>query len=782
MRDSFKTSARVNLYFFILQIITVIIMGLSTGRLPVLLVIAFAVLATAAAAMFAVNISLKFIGEFMHMRLQSIAYFIVIIFISVAFDSAQVAIYATLFSSVMIFVFLDPKISKFHLVASLVFVMLAAVYVALYTQSRHTMQVYTFGAVIVLVTNWVILSIINIINFQRRQNYEQERSLDDLIKVVEAKRVQAEDATRSKSRFLANMSHEIRTPINAIMGMNEMILRESNEADICNYASETRIAAESLLSIVNDILDITKIEAGKLDIIPVKYGTASLINDLYSLFRFKADAKMLRFDVVVDENLPSVMIGDDVRLKEILTNLLSNAVKYTHHGGVTLEVRYLGDGVVHYSVKDTGIGIRAEDADRLFDAFDRMEESRNRNIEGTGLGLNITCSLLKMMNSKVTVNSVYGEGSEFFFDLKQVVEDATPIGRMELHREHSRKEYSVRFSAKDAKVLVVDDNEMNRKVFTLLLKKTRMQIAEAAGGMECLALVKNNAYDIIFMDHMMPYMDGVQTLERLRTMEGNLSRGAPVIALTANAVTGAEEFYMSCGFDGFLTKPVEPRKLEKLIYSLLDESKVGEAEDEPEQILAAELPDIAGADWSLARLHFDDDAKLLETLAMLRASMNSDAAELNAYYDDLENCLDGYRIKVHSMKSSAALVGIIPLAGMAMELESAARSRSLSVIKAMHPIFIERWLSYYSLLPAAEVVNGKSAEKHRGELSEIYAGIRAAAQMMDVDKLDELSARLGEFSFPEEEAQHIEKVQSDILNFRLEEILADEILFASCAQ
>ncbi len=778
MRSHFKSGARCNFYFYAIEVVVAVIMCLIYGRIPIVLIAVFGLMGALSATLLGVGIHKRIVSEYAHKRIQSIAFFIVGIFLSVAFDSAQVFVYATMFSAITMFVFLDPHLSKFHLVASFVFAILAAIYVGVYTGSSHTMQAYTFGMIVVQVTNWVILSMTNIITFQSRQNYEQERSLDDLVKVIEAKRVQAQEATKSKSRFLANMSHEIRTPINAIMGMNEMILRESKEADICNYASETQIAAESLLSIVNDILDITKIEAGKLDIMPVKYDISSLLNDLYSLFRFKAEAKLLNFEVIADEKLPAKLVGDDVRVKEILTNLLSNAIKYTHEGGVTLEAKYLGAGSVYFCVRDTGIGIKPEDADRLFNAFDRVDETRNRNIEGTGLGLNITCSLLNLMNSKITVDSVYGKGSEFSFVLSQEVADPTPIGRLDLHREHVRKEYTAKFSASEAKVLVVDDNEMNRKVFTLLLKKTKIQITEASGGMECLALVKNNQYDIIFMDHMMPYMDGVQTLEMLRSMEGNLSAGAPVIALTANAVAGAEEYYMSCGFDGFLTKPVEPRRLEKLICSLIPAEKLGEAhsEEAPAEEAAVELPDIIGVDWGSARLHFDDDSKLLDTLGMLKASIKKDAAELNSYYDDLDNCLDGYRIKVHSMKSSAALVGIIPLAGMAMELETAARSKSTAVIRAMHPIFIERWLSYYSLLPSEEKSNGKPAEDFRGELAEIYSDIRAAAQQMDVDKLDALSARLDEYSFPEEEEEHVGQIKSMILNFQLEELLADELL------
>lgn len=779
MTSSFKTGARCNLYFCIFEMLVIVVMSLCFKRLPLLAIIGVALFSAAVAITLGVNIHKKFISENAHKRIQSLAFFWVNGLLSVSFDSAQVFVYATLFSAVTIFVFLDPAVSRFHMSVSVLASVVVAAVVSIYTGSQQTMFAYTFGTVVMLVTNWVIVSMTNIITFQQRQNYEQERSLDDLLKVVEAKCDQAQEATRSKSRFLANMSHEIRTPINAVMGMNEMILRESNEPEICNYAGEVKIAAESLLGIVNDILDISKIEAGKLELLSVSYSLKQIINDMYNLFRFKAEGKGLRFEVIADETLPSKLRGDDVRLKEIISNLISNAIKYTHEGSVTFEVRYLGEGKVHFSVKDTGIGIRAEDADRLFNAFDRMEEQRNRSIEGTGLGLNITCALLKMMNTQLGFASVYGEGSEFSFVLEQQVEDTTPIGSLRLQREHEHKAYSAGFTAEWAKVLVVDDNDMNRRVFRQLLKKTGVQITEAAGGRESLELVKTTAFDVIFMDHMMPEMDGIQALNAMREMEDNLSSGAPVIALTANAVVGAEEYYLKKGFDGFLSKPIDHKKLERMLISLLGEEnvRIGGAEDEICSEMIA-LPEIEGFDHGYARLHLSSDGQILDTLRMLRSSIKKDAAELCSYFDELDERLDSYRIKIHSMKSSAALVGIVSLAGMAMELETAARNRESSVIRALHPVFIERWLEYYGKLSVvAEEKNPEmSADEHKQEVEEIFTRIRSAAEDMDVDALDSLSAELERYAFSAEMSEKVEDIRSLILDFRIEEILEHELL------
>lgn len=775
MTSSFKTGARCNLYFCIFEMLVVVVMSLCFQRLPLTGVIGFAVPAAALAITLGVNIHKKFISEKVHKRIQSLAFFVVNTLLSVSFDSAQVFIYATFFSAVTIFVFLDPSLSRFHMVVSVLFTVFVAAVVSSYTGSQQTMFAYTFGTIVMVVTNWVIVSMTNIISFQQRQNYEQERSLDDLLKVVEAKCDQAQEATRSKSRFLANMSHEIRTPINAVMGMNEMILRESSEPRILNYAGEVKIAADSLLGIVNDILDISKIEAGKMELISVQYDLKQLINDMYNLFRFKAEGKGLRFEVIADEALPTMLRGDDVRLKEIISNLISNAIKYTHEGTVTFEVRYLGEGRLYFCVKDTGIGIRQEDAERLFNAFDRIEEQRNRSIEGTGLGLNITCTLLKMMNTQLAFASVYGEGSEFSFVLEQAVEDDTPIGELQLQRSHEHKAYSAEFTAEWAKVLIVDDNAMNRRVFVNLLKHTGVQIAEASGGRECLELVKTTAFDVVFMDHMMPGMDGIQTLEAMREMEDELGRKAPVVALTANAVTGAQEYYLRHGFDGFLSKPVEPKRLERMLISLLGKENVSVGGMIEQKV---QLPEIEGLDLGYARLHLNDDKQILDTLRMLRSSIRKDAEELCGYFDGQDESLDSYRIKIHSMKSSAALVGIVSLAGMAMELESAARNRDTSVIRALHPVFIERWLEYYGRLSvvAEEKRPEKDADQYREEIGRIYSEIRSAAEEMDVDALDVLSAQLAEYYFSDAEAARVEHIRSLILDFRIEEILADELL------
>ncbi len=782
MNPQFKIGYKCNLVFYFLEGLLIIFLSLWFKRIQIGVLIGFIVFFLCSFFAFSKYAKSSKLDTLLYGKLQSIAFIVLDCFLSTAFDSAQVFVYALFFGIILSFVFIDRRVSQFQMIVSTIVVLLVAVLVALYTGSQQTMLVYSFGVVLLLVTNWIVTNVAGQLNFQERKGYEQERSLDDMLKVVEAKCDEAQKATRSKTRFLANMSHEIRTPINSIMGMNEMIIRESNEEEMRKYAKETLIAAESLLGIINDILDITKIEAGKTSLTPVEYRLKPFINDIYNLIRFKAENKNLKFEIITDENLPSALIGDDIRLKQIVMNLLSNAVKYTHKGTVTLIISNGEEGKIRFTVKDTGIGIKEEDIERIFEAFARFEEKKNRSIEGTGLGLNITSGLLKLFDSELEVKSEYGKGSEFSFEIKQEIVDSKPLGKIDLkERGYDHEKYNAVFTAPDSRVLIVDDNEMNRKVFTYLLKATKIKVDEASSGMECLKMVAQTHYDIIFMDHMMPEMDGIQTLEEMNVQENNLCKNTPVIVLTANAVVGAKEFYIEAGFDDFLSKPIEPKKLEELIYSYLDkngkkdntEVKEAEVNAEPEKII--DFPIITGIDWNYARLSLKEDEALIKAIRMFLSSIKKDTDELNYYFDSIESesGKNDYRIKVHSMKSSASLIGIIQLAGMAMELENAIRDDRVDIVKAVHAAFIERWLCYGDLLKDfAETDNAdkKDARSFREEILGIFEKIREAASAMDVDVLDEMSKKLDEYYFGEEAAKKIEQIKSDIFDFKIEKL------------
>ena len=387
----------------------------------------------------------------------------------------------------------------------------------------------------------------------------------------------AQNANRSKSDFLANMSHEIRTPINAVLGMDEMILRDCEDSQILEYAGDIKHAGGMLLSLINDILDFSKIESGKMDIIPVDYDLGILLNETVEMVRPRANEKSLELVMEISPDTPTHLNGDEVRIRQIITNILTNAIKYTNKGKVTLTVsgKQLSNESteLYVSVKDTGIGIRKEDIGHLFESFKRVEESRNRNIEGTGLGLSITMRLLNLMGSRLEVESTYGEGSDFFFHLEQQRKDDQVIG--EDIKEYCQKakgtkrEMNEDFYAPLARLLVVDDNKVNLKVFKGLLKNNGMQIDTAMSGKECLDLMKENKYHIVFLDHLMPDMDGVETLNQAKVLEDSKSQDAVMVILTANAVSGAREKFLQEGFDDYLSKPISLPLLKEMILKYL---------------------------------------------------------------------------------------------------------------------------------------------------------------------------------------------------------------------
>lgn len=406
---------------------------------------------------------------------------------------------------------------------------------------------------------------------------EERRQLDEMSRLKRA----AEIANNAKSDFLAQMSHEIRTPINAVLGMNEMILRESSEEPIRRYAVDIKDSAKSLLSIINEILDLTKIESGKMELMPVDYPLAAVMHDLYHMMNIKAKEKQLKLSFDVQPDIPAGYFGDDIRLRQILVNLISNAIKYTYEGSVVLSVRGGAKGdtaYLRFSVTDSGIGIREEDMDNLFDKFMRADLGHTRGIEGTGLGLNITARLLRMMNSELKVRSTYGKGSSFYFDLNLKITDPSPFGDFGdyVTGQQADTEWKGSYKAHGAHMLVVDDNSVNRRVFTNLLRHTGIQIDEADSGRAALTLVQKKHYDLIFLDHMMPEMDGVETLHELRKMDLSESENTqtPVIMLTANAVVGAAGFYLKEGFSDFLTKPIDLDRLDDIICRYLDDSLI----------------------------------------------------------------------------------------------------------------------------------------------------------------------------------------------------------------
>lgn len=431
----------------------------------------------------------------------------------------------------------------------------------------------------------------------------QVRTYDKEQKLAEKQKEEIEQIAKSKDVFFANMSHEIRTPINTIIGLNEMILREDISDEIAENAINIQNASKMLLTTINDILDLSKIESGKMEIVPAQYEISSMFSDLVNLIWIRAHEKELEFKVDIDPEIPSMLYGDEVRIKQVVTNMLTNAVKYTTSGSITLTAkgeRVAADQILlRISVTDTGMGIRKESLDDLFSSFKRVDEGDNRHIEGTGLGLNISRQLIEMMGGRIYVDSVYHKGSTFTVEVKQRIVNVRPIGVINFAAQkqlNNRTKYKQSFMAPDARVLVVDDNDMNRMVAIKLLRGTGIKVDTAASGKECLKRTAENLYHVILMDHMMPEMDGEETMKAVRAQTKGFCQKVPIVALTANVMTNAEQIYQNMGFDGYLAKPINAALLEasllKYLPSGLIEYIMQENDDETQE--AAEINRVSG--------------------------------------------------------------------------------------------------------------------------------------------------------------------------------------------
>lgn len=387
--------------------------------------------------------------------------------------------------------------------------------------------------------------------------------------IAQIQKKEIEELNRTQNRFFSSMSHEIRTPINTIIGLNEMILREDVSEEVAADAKSIQGAGKMLLTLINDILDMSKIESGKMDIVPVAYDVGAMLSDIVNMIWIRAKEKGLAFHIDVDQSIPAQLFGDEVRIKQILINLLNNAVKYTQEGSVTLSIQCKtvdqGHAQLSYSVTDTGMGMRKESIPHLFSAFRRVDEEKNHYIEGTGLGLSIVKQLVELMGGEIAVNSVYTKGSTFVVTLPQEIIGEDEIGELDLEARHAmnvREHYKQSFEAPKAHILIVDDNETNLMVEEKLLRDTKVQVETATSGAECLKKTLLNRYNVILMDHLMPEMDGIECLHAIRTQRGGLNQNIPIVVLTANAGGENQALYRKEGFDGYLLKPVSGMQLE----------------------------------------------------------------------------------------------------------------------------------------------------------------------------------------------------------------------------
>ncbi len=579
----------------------------------------------------------------------------------------------------------------------------------------------------------------------------------DMTEMIEAKE-KADEANQAKSSFLANMSHEIRTPINAVLGMDEMILRNSHEDEILGYAQDIQTAGRTLLALINEILDFSKVEEGKMEIIPTQYELGSLINDLVNMVRDKVDKKGLKLEVEVDEGTPHKLFGDEIRIKQCMLNLLNNAVKYTEKGRVKLGVgfRKKDDKSIYLEViiSDTGIGMKQEDMEALFAPFARIEEKRNRTIEGTGLGMSITKRLLELMGTSLSVDSVYGKGSTFSFAVEQKVLSDESIGsfaenfRRE-NREVRKQEYKALFYAPLAHVLVIDDTETNLIVFKGLLRETGVQIDEASSGKQALMLTEKKDYDVIFIDHMMPEMDGLETLDEMKKQK-NYDKSVH-IALTANAISGAREEYLAAGFDDYLSKPIDGTLLEVLLKKYIPESKQvtqdsysGKQSSNKTAQKEIEIPewlyDVPGLDVDEGIKNCGGKESFMNVITTFHDTADQKNREIVGFY--MTKDWNNYTVRVHALKSSARIIGAMKLSKLAEQLEAAGKSEDIDFLTSHTDAALGMFEMLDSRLKKFDEVSDSLPPIGEDELKEAYQTIYDYTLNMDFGMVESVLTML----------------------------------------
>lgn len=575
---------------------------------------------------------------------------------------------------------------------------------------------------------------------ERLVTYLEKTSLD-----LNEMAQKAEQANKAKSEFLSRMSHEIRTPINAIIGMNEMVLRESTDPQILEYAQGIANSGSMLLNIVNNILDFSKIEAGKMTPIPVDFDLFKLILDLVQIAQHYCEKKNLKFEVIVNDDMPYLLHFDEVMLKQIISNLISNAAKYTDKGTVTFSLDYEKiDEESEYltvHIKDTGIGVKPEDQKRMFIDFERFDEQNHRTTQGSGLGLSIVQRLLNMHDSKLEFVSEYGVGSDFYFTIRINVRDWSTVASHKADYEGEiikNSHYHESFKAPLADVLVVDDVEVNRFVFKSLLKKTELKIHEASGGQEALDLCRKNRYDLIFMDHLMPDMDGIKTFHAIRALDQDWTKEVPIIALTANAISGARNMYIEEGFIDYLSKPISPTYLESKLIQYLPEDKVQIVDKEEAESGSVNnvlhmnsastnlddlgsLPQISEVDIIAGIKYCGDFMTYQKALIGFVENIPNQLDKFNEC-KELEN-LDEYTILVHSIKSTSRVIGATQLGRLAEILEKSAKSRNFESIEDNMPIFISGLSAIYEKLAPALKLYRENVSSHEIRKQSAVSGV-----------------------------------------------------------
>ncbi|CDA55953.1 signal transduction histidine kinase [Roseburia intestinalis CAG:13] len=614
----------------------------------------------------------------------------------------------------------------------------------------------------------------------------------DVTKIIEQNHLmkrlvlQTEDANRAKTNFVSNMSHEIHTPMNSIVGITEILLRSRHSPKEQEYLLNIQSSGRVLLTIINDVLDCSKMEAGKMQLFDEPYDTCSLFHDLRISMENRIGHSGLELIYDIDQDIPCKLKGDMGRIRQVIINLVNNAIKYTEKGSVRFSVHVRQKNtdkvMLYYEVADTGIGIRKEDQKILFDAFQRVEMDRNRYVEGTGLGLTISQNLVNMMGGVIEVESEYGKGSRFFFTIEQTIIDPTPVSAVNYNGQKdnvTEKEAECLFIAPEAHILLVDDNELNLVVAKELLKPLRMQIDTAENGLQAVKMVRGSQYDLVLMDHMMPVMDGIEAAKAIRALPEDKYQKLPIIALTANAMVDARKEFLNAGMNGFVAKPIDFARICNQLKLWLPKDLVRDVpKEEAKKLLADDLSDREiqpedpqmGFSFEEGVKHCGSKAALMKTIRIFYRTIDSKA-------DKIEQCLkegliSDYVIEIHALKSSALLIGAVPLSEAAKELEDYGKQGKTEVLEEKTPDVLTLYRDLKNILrPYAEKEEDAKKEFSDGEWITALQQIHQCIEQFDLDGVDQIMEQLEEYQVPECIRESMDQLRVYVADVSLEEIM-----------
>lgn len=614
----------------------------------------------------------------------------------------------------------------------------------------------------------------------------------DVTKIIEQNHLmkrlvlQTEDANRAKTNFVSNMSHEIRTPMNSIVGITEILLRSQHSPKEQEYLLNIQSSGRVLLTIINDVLDCSKMEAGKMQLFDEPYDTCSLFHDLRISMENRIGHSGLELIYDIDQDIPCKLKGDMGRIRQVIINLVNNAIKYTEKGSVRFSVHVRQKNtdkvMLYYEVADTGIGIRKEDQKILFDAFQRVEMDRNRYVEGTGLGLTISQNLVNMMGGVIEVESEYGKGSRFFFTIEQTIIDPTPVSAVNYNGQKdnvTEKEAECLFIAPEAHILLVDDNELNLVVAKELLKPLRMQIDTAENGLQAVKMVRGSQYDLVLMDHMMPVMDGIVATKTIRELPDEKYKKLPIIALTANAMVDARKEFLNAGMNGFVAKPIDFTRICNQLKLWLPKELVQEVPgEEAKQLLMNDISDSeiqpenpeTGFSFEEGVKHCGSKAALMKTIRIFYRTIDSKANKIEQCLK--EGLISDYVIEVHALKSSALLIGAVPLSEAAKELEDYGKQGKTEVLEEKTPDVLTLYRDLKNILrPYAEKEEDAKKEFSDGEWITALQQIHQCIEQFDLDGVDQIMEQLEEYQVPECIRESMDQLRVYVADVSMEEIM-----------